>query len=521
MSEQINSPNYIVCNCQHCDGHIEFDANQLTEESSVFPCPHCGLATKLFIPQKVTSPVGAESPVVRREGFFCGSTPPPENTPESEPVESGKAGLMKEILESSFEEQDELVAKLQEKGEQDMALNFEQARRYVLDSRIKLMNPETGERFTRETLEDFIRLKRLQKQKESDASEQTEELNRPPIRQKAISGRQRLRELEQVRNFLEEQDEASGFKSKTVVLNKAQCEMPIAQELIQLLVEIEKDGFVTEQGAQKLNAWLESNSNVEILAFRFLSEKVKRILSCGKLTTETEVGIEVALNLQIAIERVLPKQIREPILTKRRLVEEQLRNNMPASKEMVALIRQLGGKPPVGITRGEAYDLKEKLWNQPSDKQLSYIRGLGGNPSLDITREEAGEIIGSLLHSVSATEKQLEYIRSLGGNPRLGLSRAEAQELIPQLQTKQYQTSAQQQPPTQRQMMVLRFWNRTDLAQTSKWEVEQWLTKFYDEDSRRRKAWELFKAEAGDDGSQHDPLFAPLGAGENYLNKVN
>jgi hypothetical protein len=272
---------------------------------------------------------------------------------------------------------------------------------------------------------------------------------------------------------------------------------------------------------KKLNEWLESNPNAEILAFRFLAEKVKRILSYGKLATETEVGIEVALNLQIAIERVLPKQIREPILEKRHLVEQQLRNNMPASKEMVALIRQLGGKPPFGITRGEAYDLKEKLWHQPSDKQLSYIRGLGGNPSPDITREEASEMIQSLLHSVSATERQVEYIRELGGNPRFGLSRAEAEELIPRLQAKQYQTSSQQQPPTQRQMMVLRFWNKMDLIQTSKWDVEQWLTKFYDDDPRRKKAWELFKAEVGDDGSQQDPSFIPLGVGENYLKRVN
>ena len=444
MSEQINSPNYVVCHCQHCDGHIEFDANQLTEENSIIPCPHCGLETKLFIPQQVTVPTGADPPAVRREGFFCSAGENQETKRESNPLVDQK-------------------------------------------------------------VQPFTSAKKL---------------NRPSIRQKAISGRERLREIGQVKNFLEEQDKASGFKSKSVVLTKAQCEMPIAQELVKLLVEIEKDGFVTEQGAQKLNEWLESNSNVEILAFHFLSEKVKRILSNGKLMTETEVGIEVALNLQIAIERVLPKQIREPILAKRRLVEEQLRNNMPASKEMVALIRQLGGNPPFGITRGEAYGLKEKLWHQPSDRQLSYIRGLGGNPSPDITREEAGQMIESLLHSVSATERQMEYIRSLGGNPRPGLSRAEAEELIPQLQTKQYQTLAQQQPPTQRQMMVLRFWNRTDLAQASKWEVEQWLTKFYDEDTRRRKAWELFKAKAGDDGSQHDPSFVPLGAGENYLKRV-
>jgi hypothetical protein len=74
MSEQANSPTprYVTCGCQHCDGRIEFNANQLTEENSVIPCPHCGLETKLFVPQEATVPVGADQPPVRREGFFCG-----------------------------------------------------------------------------------------------------------------------------------------------------------------------------------------------------------------------------------------------------------------------------------------------------------------------------------------------------------------------------------------------------------------------------------------------------------------
>lgn len=49
MNEQINSPNYVVCRCQHCDGHIEFDANEFAEENSVVPCPHCQLETTIFV----------------------------------------------------------------------------------------------------------------------------------------------------------------------------------------------------------------------------------------------------------------------------------------------------------------------------------------------------------------------------------------------------------------------------------------------------------------------------------------
>lgn len=71
-------PRYVTCRCQHCDGHIEFDANELTEENSIVPCPHCGLETKIFIlvlqPEKAPTelPSSIASPnTVRHEGLFC------------------------------------------------------------------------------------------------------------------------------------------------------------------------------------------------------------------------------------------------------------------------------------------------------------------------------------------------------------------------------------------------------------------------------------------------------------------
>lgn len=74
-----NPPRYVTCHCKHCDGRIEFDANELVEENSIVPCPHCGLETKIFIPvaHPEKAPTEGASSVacpkaVRREGFFCG-----------------------------------------------------------------------------------------------------------------------------------------------------------------------------------------------------------------------------------------------------------------------------------------------------------------------------------------------------------------------------------------------------------------------------------------------------------------
>src|SRR5580692_2292732 len=81
-SEQ-SATRYVTCQCRHCEGHIEFDANEFTEENSVVPCPFCGLETKIFIPVLQAEKISTELPssdaspnTVRREGFFCGGDEP-------------------------------------------------------------------------------------------------------------------------------------------------------------------------------------------------------------------------------------------------------------------------------------------------------------------------------------------------------------------------------------------------------------------------------------------------------------
>jgi phage terminase large subunit GpA-like protein len=43
--------NYVTNRCQHCDTGIEFNAAELDERNNIVVCPHCGLETKLHIPQ--------------------------------------------------------------------------------------------------------------------------------------------------------------------------------------------------------------------------------------------------------------------------------------------------------------------------------------------------------------------------------------------------------------------------------------------------------------------------------------
>jgi hypothetical protein len=220
----------------------------------------------------------------------------------------------------------------------------------------------------------------------------------------------------------------------------------------------------------------------------------------------------IAMELQLAIERVLPKHIREPLVAKRLVVVGQLYNNAPVSKGVFDRIRELGGNPPRDMPAAAAYKLKDDLYYQPTQKQLNFIRDQGVNPPPDLTRFTAIDLIEKLTHTVKATERQLQYIRDLGGNPLAELTHADAAEIIKQLLARQQ--------PTPRQIMVLRFWNKTDLMQSTKDEVAAWLGQFYNEDPRRKEAWEIFKQENEEDGSQHDPSSVPIGVGESYLSKL-
>lgn len=485
-------PDYVVCNCQNCSGHIEFDAIQFTPNNSVVPCPHCGVETKLYIPfldaendlsQLRPSPASPTS--VKHEGFFCG-TPftPDENVRNQNPTISNPQYTDEQIRLIGDRENDESAIKLFHEGEQETTMSIEDARRYITDPRFKLMNPETGLRFTPATLEAFINSRRLHNKIETNKSIETshsgasEDVGQNPI---SHSKREPSGPYKHKRVRFE--------KGARIALSREQRESPTGKQLIALLDEIVRDGastdgIITEDGVRRLNGWLDKQAGSDILAISFLLQISDRILRKGKVTTAR------AFEMQFAIERVLPASIREEFKK----------------------------------VRQDAW-VHSPLKPKASQAQLEYIRSLGGNPLPGLNTSEASLLIESLLQHATpaseqrATEKQMEYIRILGANPPPGLSKADASSLIEELHAKRREASAKNQPPSSRQIMVLRFWNRLDLAQSSKWEVEQWLDQFYAEDPRRKEAWTEFKLENGDDGSQRDPSWVTIGLGDSYLSK--
>jgi hypothetical protein len=286
----------------------------------------------------------------------------------------------------------------------------------------------------------------------------------------------------QIKSEIGERKPIRITKGMKIALSPKQRESEIGQELIKLLLLITHDGPVTEQGVRQLNDWLETKIESEIHAVPFLSELTRKVLRPGKPTREE------MHEMQLGIERVLPKDLRSEIVEKRREVWMQEWIHSPDNLKA-------------------------------TEAQLDYIRGLGGIPSPELNVPEASELIEKLLANrtptgtCDATEKQRKFIHDLGGDVPPDLTRSTASRLIQELMGHGIK-------PTRRQIMVLRFWNRMDLANGTKNEIAEWQESFYTENPSRKEAWELYKKRNKDDGTQRDPSWVKIGEGENYLLEV-
>lgn len=104
----------------------------------------------------------------------------------------------------------------------------------------------------------------------------------------------------------------------------------------------------------------------------------------------------------------------------------------------------------------------------------------------------------------AATDRQLEYIVNLGGVLTSGMTKGEAAKQIDEL--------LERRPPTPRQQMLLRFFDRLDLLRSTKDEVGQWLDDlFADYPSKHEMAWDRFKRTTNHDPHGQDPTIVSVG----------
>jgi hypothetical protein len=97
-----------------------------------------------------------------------------------------------------------------------------------------------------------------------------------------------------------------------VTLSKADRGTPAGGELIALLAELSADGQVTRDEMEQLRTWLELDRGVDFPACPFLYEVVDTISEDGEITEE-ELD-----RLALAIERVLPPDVRASAALKRK-----------------------------------------------------------------------------------------------------------------------------------------------------------------------------------------------------------
>lgn len=65
MDAPENESKFVVCRCQNCDGHIEFDGSDFQKgETRTVECPHCKSETLIFVPvpTKVAAPPANSKP---------------------------------------------------------------------------------------------------------------------------------------------------------------------------------------------------------------------------------------------------------------------------------------------------------------------------------------------------------------------------------------------------------------------------------------------------------------------------
>jgi len=99
-------------------------------------------------------------------------------------------------------------------------------------------------------------------------------------------------------------------------LTKLQRQSAAGAELLSLCQTVTEDGSLSDEEVTALREWLDRNAAADLPARAFLGETVERIIADGKVTAEERD------ELYLAVEAVLPADIRGSVRAKRRTREE-------------------------------------------------------------------------------------------------------------------------------------------------------------------------------------------------------
>lgn len=155
-------------------------------------------------------------------------------------------------------------------------------------------------------------------------------------------------------------------KSVRVTLTKSQLQEPEIQTFAALLLRIASDGTLDRADLEALTDWLNAHNESAVPAVKFLFDLLMRICADGRITDEE------VFEIQLAIERILPKDFRAMVTGKRK----EAYYSQSASEAQLNLIAQQTGTRPDGLTRAQASEAIEANFSNPraSNRQLMFLR---------------------------------------------------------------------------------------------------------------------------------------------------
>ena len=149
-----------------------------------------------------------------------------------------------------------------------------------------------------------------------------------------------------------------------VTLTRAEMKMPEIQELAELLVKIASDGALEYEELQALTEWLNNHNRLEIAGVKYLIDVMLQICADGVIS-EQEVW-----EVQLAIERVLPKEFRSQIIEARKAQYY----SQPATAAQLDLIEKLTNSRPADLTRRQASEILDGVFNATTNRQIMFLR---------------------------------------------------------------------------------------------------------------------------------------------------
>ncbi len=178
-----------------------------------------------------------------------------------------------------------------------------------------------------------------------------------------------------------------------ITLTKTQAKLPEIQQFIELLVQIAADGVVSYEELQTLTEWLNTHKECDVSAVKYLFQLLLRVCEDGKITDDE------TFEIQLGIERILPKEYRIQITEKRKSVYY----NQPASDSQLELIQKMTGSRPLGLTRSQASETLDSLFNNYSNstatpRQIMFLRFWNRVDLISRTRQEISEWMSSFIN---------------------------------------------------------------------------------------------------------------------------